>query len=121
MKPRLLTPGPTPVPEETLLELAKPVPFHRTPEFRQLRIQLTEAGQLQFRTRNFAGWTATVDGQVVPIREGAVKNILVDLPAGSHLVTLEFRSTPIRRASNWITVVSLLSLFSIVIIATRRK
>jgi aspartate aminotransferase-like enzyme len=34
MKFRLLTPGPTPVPEETLLELAKPVPFHRSPEFR---------------------------------------------------------------------------------------
>jgi aspartate aminotransferase-like enzyme len=36
MKYRLLTPGPTPVPEETLLELARPVPYHRTPEFRQL-------------------------------------------------------------------------------------
>ena len=30
MKQRLLTPGPTPVPEETLLELAKPMIFHRT-------------------------------------------------------------------------------------------
>src|SRR6266571_2872736 len=36
MKHRLLTPGPTPVPEETLLELAKPMIFHRTPEFRAL-------------------------------------------------------------------------------------
>jgi aspartate aminotransferase-like enzyme len=36
MKFRLLTPGPTPVPEETLLELARPVPYHRTPEFRKL-------------------------------------------------------------------------------------
>ena len=35
-KIRLLTPGPTPVPEETLLELAKPVFFHRTAEFRQI-------------------------------------------------------------------------------------
>ena len=30
MKQRLLTPGPTPVPEETLLELAKPVFYHRS-------------------------------------------------------------------------------------------
>ena len=36
MKQRLLTPGPSPVPEETLLELAKPVPHHRTAEFRQI-------------------------------------------------------------------------------------
>jgi aspartate aminotransferase-like enzyme len=32
LKPRLFTPGPTPVPEETLLELAKPVTYHRTAE-----------------------------------------------------------------------------------------
>ena len=36
MKFRLLTPGPTPVPEETLLELAKPVFFHRSPEFKAI-------------------------------------------------------------------------------------
>ena len=30
------TPGPTPVPEETLLELAKPVFYHRSAQFRQL-------------------------------------------------------------------------------------
>ncbi|MDQ3013958.1 MAG: hypothetical protein M3X11_25055, partial [Acidobacteriota bacterium] len=92
-----------------------------TPEFRQLRVQLNEPDQLQFRTRNFAGWTATVDGNVSSIHEGAVKNILVDLPAGDHRITLEFRSTPVRRAGNWVTVVSLVALLSIVIIATRRK
>ncbi|MEO6726934.1 MAG: hypothetical protein ABIU20_08825 [Blastocatellia bacterium] len=87
------------------------------PEFRQLRVQRSEPDQLQFRTRNFAGWTATVDGQIAPIKEGAVKNILVDLPAGDHRITLEFCSTPIRRLSNWITVISFATLLSIVIIA----
>ena len=33
MKQRLLTPGPTPVPEETLLELARPVNYHRSAEY----------------------------------------------------------------------------------------
>src|SRR5207302_6842472 len=36
MKQRLLTPGPTPVPEETLLELARPVIYHRGGQFRQI-------------------------------------------------------------------------------------
>jgi len=36
MKFRLLTPGPTPVPKRTLLELARPMIFHRTSEFRAL-------------------------------------------------------------------------------------
>jgi serine---pyruvate transaminase len=33
---RLLTPGPTPVPEEVLLEMAKPIIHHRSPEFREI-------------------------------------------------------------------------------------
>jgi aspartate aminotransferase-like enzyme len=51
MKRRLLTPGPTPVPEETLLELAKPVVYHRTPEFRQLHAEVMEDLQYVFRTK----------------------------------------------------------------------
>jgi aspartate aminotransferase-like enzyme len=51
MKQRLLTPGPTPVPEETLLELARPVPYHRTPEFRQLLGEVLDDLKYVFRTR----------------------------------------------------------------------
>jgi aspartate aminotransferase-like enzyme len=52
MKQRLLTPGPTPVPEETLLEMAKPVPYHRTPEFRQLLGEVLHDLQYVFQTKN---------------------------------------------------------------------
>src|SRR5262245_23480012 len=52
MKQRLLTPGPTPVPEETLLEMAKPVPYHRTPEFRQLLGEVLQDLQYVFQTKN---------------------------------------------------------------------
>lgn len=52
MKKRLLTPGPTPVPEETLLELAKPVVYHRTPECRQLVGEVVEDLKYVFRTRS---------------------------------------------------------------------
>lgn len=90
-----------------------------TPEFRQLRVSLTDADQLQFRTRNFAGWTATIDGQVVPVREGAVKNILLDVPAGEHRIVLEFRATPIRCFGNWTTIISLTVLLSIIVFKRR--
>ena len=36
MKARLLTPGPTPVPEDTLLDMARQVYYHRSPQFRQI-------------------------------------------------------------------------------------
>jgi aspartate aminotransferase-like enzyme len=73
MKQRLMTPGPTPVPEETLLELAKPVPYHRTPEFRQILADVLADLQHVFCTKN----------QIVPLTssgtgglEAAVVNCL---------------------------------------------
>ncbi len=50
MKPRLFTPGPTPVPEETLLELAKPVTYHRSPEAKAILAEVAEDLKYVFRT-----------------------------------------------------------------------
>jgi aspartate aminotransferase-like enzyme len=52
MKQRLLTPGPTPVPEDVLLDMARPVPYHRTPEFRQLLGEVLEDLKYVFRTKS---------------------------------------------------------------------
>ncbi|HVK18548.1 MAG TPA: alanine--glyoxylate aminotransferase family protein [Fimbriiglobus sp.] len=50
MKPRLFTPGPTPVPEETLLELAKPVGYHRSPEAKAILGEVVEDLKYVFQT-----------------------------------------------------------------------
>jgi aspartate aminotransferase-like enzyme len=50
MKYRLLTPGPTPVPEETLLEMARPVAYHRTPEARAILAEVLEGLRYVFQT-----------------------------------------------------------------------
>jgi aspartate aminotransferase-like enzyme len=82
MKRRLLTPGPSPVPEETLLELARPMVYHRTPEMRQLLIEVTEDLQYVFRTRN----------PVLPLTcsgTGALEASIVNcLPRGSKAICL---------------------------------
>jgi aspartate aminotransferase-like enzyme len=52
VKQRLLTPGPTPVPEDTLLELARPVFYHRSAEFRRLLTEVTADLQYVFCTKN---------------------------------------------------------------------
>ncbi len=52
MKQRLLTPGPSPVPEETLLELAKPVFYHRSAQFRQILGEVLEDLKYVYCTRN---------------------------------------------------------------------
>ena len=51
MKARLMTPGPTPVPEETLLDLARPVFFHRTAEFRAILGEVVEDLKYVFQTK----------------------------------------------------------------------
>jgi aspartate aminotransferase-like enzyme len=52
MKYRLFTPGPTSVPELTLLELAKPVHHHRTGEFRTLFNEVQENLRYVYQTKN---------------------------------------------------------------------
>src|SRR5262249_30618287 len=52
MKQRLLTPGPTPVPEEVLLDMARPVPYHRPADIRQLLGEVLEDLKYVSRTRN---------------------------------------------------------------------
>ncbi len=82
MKFRLLTPGPTPVPEDTLLEMARPVPYHRTPEFRALLKEVLEDLQYVFQTKNpVVPLTASGTGGL----EAAVANVL---PPGSKAICL---------------------------------
>jgi aspartate aminotransferase-like enzyme len=74
MKPRLLTPGPTPVPEETLLELAKPVFYHRSPLMRQILADVQADLQYVFCTKNpVLPLTASGTGGM----EAAISNLLV--------------------------------------------
>lgn len=80
MKFRLLTPGPTPVPEETLLELAKPMIFHRTSEFRALLGEVLADLKQVFVTKN----------TVIPLTSsgsGALEAALVNsVPAGKKAI-----------------------------------
>jgi aspartate aminotransferase-like enzyme len=82
MKKRLLAPGPTPVPEETLLELAKPVVYHRTPEARQVLAEVLEDLQYVFQTKHsIMPLTSSGTGGL----EAAVVNCL---PPGSKAICL---------------------------------
>ncbi len=82
MKQRLLTPGPTQVPEETLLELAKPVVYHRTPESRQVLAEVLQDLQYVFRTQHLIiPLTSSGTGGL----EAAVANCL---PPGSKAICL---------------------------------
>ncbi|MFH0797437.1 MAG: alanine--glyoxylate aminotransferase family protein [Candidatus Omnitrophota bacterium] len=50
-KSRLFTPGPTPVPDEILLEMAKPLIHHRTPQFRKVLAEAFAGLKYLFQTK----------------------------------------------------------------------
>ena len=73
LKPRLFTPGPTPVPEETLLELAKPVTYHRTAEQKAMLGEVLADLKYVYQTANdVICLTASGTGGM----EAAVSNLL---------------------------------------------
>ncbi len=51
-KTYLMTPGPTPVPEAVLLEMAKPIIHHRTTQFQEIIKQVEEDLKYVFQTKN---------------------------------------------------------------------
>jgi len=82
MKPRLFTPGPTPVPEETLLELAKPVTYHRAAEAKAILAEVSEDLKYVFQTSQPV-FTITSSG--TGGMEAAVANTLA---AGEKVILL---------------------------------
>lgn len=73
MKYRLFTPGPTSVPEATLLELAKPVHHHRTAEFRAMFAEIQSLLQYVFQTKSTV---YTITGSGTAAAESGIVNAL---------------------------------------------
>ena len=51
-KPRLMTPGPAPVPEDVLLEMARPVIHHRSDEAKGVITEVVSGLKQVFQTAN---------------------------------------------------------------------
>lgn len=80
MKPRLFTPGPTPVPESVMLRMARPIIHHRTPEFQKALQDVSEGLQYLFGTAQPV-LTLTSSGT------GAMEAALVNtLSAGDEII-----------------------------------
>lgn len=52
MKYRLMAPGPTPIPEEVLAEMAKPILHHRTPAFEKIMQEVQVGLKWLYQTQN---------------------------------------------------------------------
>jgi serine---pyruvate transaminase len=82
-KQRLMTPGPTQVPEQALQSLSRQVTHHRTPEFRGLMAEVLQGLKYVFQTQNdVLLLTSSGTGAM----EAAVVNLV---PRGGKIIVLE--------------------------------
>lgn len=82
-KIRLFTPGPVGVPEDVLLEMARPFAHHRTPWFSGVIKECQEMLQQLFLTKNdtliFTGsGTATMEGAIVGCHPAGAKALVIE-------------------------------------------
>ncbi len=83
MKYRLYAPGPTPVPEDVLIEMAKPILHHRTPAFEKVIAEVREGLKWIFQTKQevliFASsGTGAMEGSIVNTFSKGDRALVVD-------------------------------------------
>lgn len=80
------------------------------PQHRVIGVKTTKATRLRIRTFNYPGWAAALDGRPISIgTDQETGAILVDVPAGEHLLALDFLDTPARRLGVAITLPSVVT------------
>jgi hypothetical protein len=67
----------------------------------------SQPATIEFSIADFPGWTTYVDGKEVAKKETSLGNISVDVPAGGHLVGVQFHDSPVRWWSDVFSVTSL--------------
>lgn len=93
--------------------------LERRPSGDTLRIDAAVPSRIQFFTRYFPGWTATLDNAPVPIEPGGEQGLItLNVPAGTHTLSTRWGTTTPRLVGALITLVSLISI-SIVIARSR--
>jgi hypothetical protein len=87
-----------------------------TPTAGRLTVHPTKILRVFFDIHYFPGWRAYIDGEEVPIEptqgQGRISFIV---PAGEHVIRLQFEELPLRMAADAISVISLLVLLAIVV------
>ncbi len=101
---------------ETLPEGVTLTPINHTPQSDAWTVESPTDFTLEVLTYDWVGWTAEVDGQVVPITPSDPHGLITfPVPAGSHTVRVYLGSTPARDIGNAISLVSLLVLAGAII------
>jgi hypothetical protein len=68
----------------------------------------------------YPGWRTEVNGTAVPITPSPTYGLITfPVPTGSHELTVTFGETPLRRAANWVSLLSLLVVLGLLVASGR--
>ncbi len=81
-KIRLFTPGPTPVPEQVMLEMAQPMDHHRTSQYQEVLGKVLQGLKYVFQTKNdvllfTSSGTGSMEGAIVCTAQPGKKTLIV--------------------------------------------
>jgi serine---pyruvate transaminase len=81
-KIRLFTPGPTPVPEQVMLEMAQPMDHHRTSQYQEVLGKVIQGLKYVFQTQNdvllfTSSGTGSMEGAIVCTAQPGKKTLVV--------------------------------------------
>lgn len=99
-----IDPATTPfAPTDATISIITDTPLHL-----EATITAAEPFTLTVNTFDYPGWTATVDGEPVPITPSDRYGLIsLPVPAGEHTVEIDFGSTPLRKTAVFISYLSL--------------
>jgi hypothetical protein len=89
---------------------------------RRISVETPTPNRLRLRTFAYPGWVARLDGEPAPIRsDNPYRAIEIEVPAGTHRVEFDFRSTPDRRVGALLSGVTLAALLAGLLLLARRR
>lgn len=79
-------------------------------QYRTFSVVAGSPASIRVRTFYYPGWRATVDGTEARIGVEPLSGaMLIEVPAGSHKLRLEFRDTPVRKAGWLVSLAAILA------------
>ncbi|OGO50875.1 MAG: hypothetical protein A2148_07935, partial [Chloroflexi bacterium RBG_16_68_14] len=73
----------------------------------RLRVEATAASEVEAALFDYPNWRVRIDGQAVPHRASTPHGLVTfAVPAGTHDVEIRLEDTAVRRAGNWLSLVS---------------
>ncbi|HSE37855.1 MAG TPA: hypothetical protein VLG74_11170, partial [Blastocatellia bacterium] len=77
------------------------------PQDREIHVRVDAPSIVRLKTYNFPGWTARLDGQIVPMLSDKDGIQQIEVPPGIHKIQASFVNTPPRAAGTLLSVLAL--------------